>query len=98
MILRSILVAAVVGYLQTLFIVGQTRLVAGGRTGLPIFAVSLCIGTVWVFGVHAAVTSVWSAAAYVVCAALGSTTAASLRLGQRRVRSERLPRSLRLPR
>lgn len=88
-------VAGIVGFLQTLFIVSQTRLVAAGRKGWPVFGVSLCIGTVWVVGVRSAVHSPWTAATYVLFAAAGSATAASLRLGGLRPRRHLLPRSLR---
>ena len=87
--------AGLIGFVQVFLIALQTRQLAAGKTGWPIFLVSVGISGIWCAGVLSVVSRPIVAVFYVAAAACGAATAARLRLGGRRARSERLPRPAR---
>jgi hypothetical protein len=83
MILRCAL-AAGIGFCQVFLIVFQTRQLAAGKRGLPIFLASIGISGIWVGGVVSIAAHPITAPFYVLAAACGTVTAAGVPVGRTR--------------
>ena len=97
-VIWRIVLAGLIGYFQVAAICVQTRLLAAGRTGWPVFWTSVLISSIWTAGVLSVVSRPVVAISYVFCAALGAVSASRFPLfAGPRPKRHLLPRSLRRP-